>query len=460
MAFLLLCGMTAQAKDYYFTPRQKDTLKELLAGGSLRPGDQVILKDGVYEDLGDLHFFAEGTVTDSIKLRAEHSGKVIVKGYLDMKIYGQYLQVEGLFFHQAWPKGFSMIEFRKENGVNASHCRLTDCVIDDCNSPNRNEAPPKAGQQPKDVSEYWVGLYGTNHRVDHCYFANKRIGGLVVQVWLDEKCHVNNHLIDHNLFGFRQPYGGNGAEIIRIGHSWSSQLESHTVVENNVFLQCNGENEIISVKSCHNILRRNLFFESKGGLVCRHGHYNVLESNTLIGNGIPATCGIRIINQGHTVYDNMVCRVDSWGLLVRMGVFEKPTAETDIKKEPLTSYHRAENVNIAYNRFIDCNVIELGSGRGEKEPRNVRIAHNHFENAFNNIKIFRPEINKDGFEFVDNTCHWADGSSTELSGFSVIEKAQDWKQEERNRVLNALMNIGPEWYQGNRENLAYIRNQY
>lgn len=42
-------------------------------------------------------------------------------------------------------------------------------------------------------------------------------------------------MIDHNFFGERQPYGGNGAEIIRIGHSWSSQLESRTIVEDNVF---------------------------------------------------------------------------------------------------------------------------------------------------------------------------------------------------------------------------------
>lgn len=214
---------------------------------------------------------------------------------------------------------------------------------------------------------------------------------MILQIWLNEYDHLNNHQIDHNIFGARQPYGGNGAEIIRIGNSWSSQLESHTLVEDNVFLHCDGENEIISVKSCHNILRRNLFFESRGGLVCRHGHDNILESNTFVGNNIEGTCGIRLINQGHTVYDNLLCRLGGFGLLVRMGIYERPNASTDIQKEPLTSYHRAENIDISHNAFIDCKTIDLGSGSGDKEPRNVRLAYNYFSNKTNNIRIFYPE---------------------------------------------------------------------
>ena len=51
-----------------------------------------------------------------------------------------------------------------------------------------------------------------------------------------------------------------------------------------------------------------------------------------------------------------------------------------MKLEPLTSYHRVENVDIAYNTFLNSS-LELGSGRGEKMPRNVRFAHNLFAAA-------------------------------------------------------------------------------
>lgn len=290
--FLISFSIALSAKEYFFSPENISAMKLLLASGNLQPGDAVVLKDGIYNNLEEVHFTGKGIYNKPILWRAEHPGKAIISGKLRLKIYGEYLQLVDLFFYKAWAIGHDMIDFQRENNIYASFCRMTRCVIDECNDPEKDIRPNKG-------SEYWIGLRGVNNRIDHCYFANKRVGGLVVQVWLSKENHLNNHLIDHNFFGERQPYGGNGAEIIRIGHSWSSQLESRTIVENNVFFRCSGENEIISVKSCHNILRRNLFYESAGGLVCRHGHYNIIESNTFIGHNLPGTAGIRIINQGH-----------------------------------------------------------------------------------------------------------------------------------------------------------------
>lgn len=462
IASLLLIGAGAGnlcARQYYYSPGDTEEMKRTLGGGTLSPGDEVILRDGTYTP-GDLDFFAEGTATDTIVMRAENPGKAVISGPVKMRIYGSYLKIDGLFFNKAWASGFSMIEFRKDKGVHASHCRMTNCAIDDCNDPNKSEAPAPAGQLPMSVAEYWVGLYGENHRVDHCYFANKRIGGLVLQLWLDENSHINNHQIDHNLFGFRKPYGGNGAEIIRVGHSWSSQLESHAIIENNIFLHCDGENEIISVKSCNNVLRHNLFFESRGGLVCRHGHYNIIEGNTFVGNNIKGTCGIRIINQGHTVYDNLLCRINSWGLLVRVGVFERPTPETDIKAEPLTSYHRAENVDIAYNDFIDCGSMELGSGSGEKMPRNVRFAYNNIYGDSFEMKVVRPELTLGGFYFLDNRYGFNDGQQLSLTGFSRTAVPTDYSDKERTRVMRSISDVGPAWYDNNSADLAYISGKY
>ncbi len=455
----LLTATVAMAADYTYSPADTVALKQRLGDGSLRPGDRVLLSDGTYR-LGDVDFVGHGALGDSITLAAINPGKVVISGPLKMRIFGEYLKVDGLFFNDAWASGFCMIEMRRDKDERASHCRITNCVIDECNDPQKSELPAPPGQLPMSVAEYWVGLYGTNNRVDHCYFANKRIGGLVVQIWLDENCHVNNHQVDHNLFGFRKPYGGNGAEIIRVGHSWSSQLESHAIIENNVFLHCNGENEIISVKSCNNILRRNLFFESQGGLVCRHGHYNVLQGNTIIGNNERNSCGIRVINQGHTVSDNYVARVAQWGLLVRVGVYERPTPETDIKAEPLTSYHRAENVDIAYNHFIDCGNIELASGRGDKMPRNVRIAYNDVSGDKTTLRLIRPEESLSGFYFLDNKCYHPADNSVWPDGFTPIASPADYSEMESQRVMAAINDIGPRWYDPNIQNLKYIADKY
>lgn len=459
-AVISLATPLVNAADYFFTPAKQNELVELLNGGTLRPGDNVTLGDGTYKNLGTINLDSKGTALDSITIKAQHAGKAIISGETELKISGKYIQLKDLLFNKAFAKDLCIIELQGEEGKFGSHCRITGCVMDDCNHPGRSEKAVK-GVKPISVSEYWIALHGDNNRVDHCYFANKRVGGLVIQVWLPDTNHINNHLIDHNFFGFRQPYGGNGAETIRIGNSWSSQLESRTVVEDNVFLHCDGENEIISVKSGYNTVRNNLFFESRGGLVCRHGHNNILESNTFVGENLPGTAGIRLVNQGHTVYDNFCTRLGDFGLLVRMGVFERPTAETDLEKEPLTSYHRAENINIANNSFIDCKSIDLGSGYGDKAPRNVRLANNYFCNDSNNIRIAKPEIVMAGLNFIDNRYYWKDGESMNLKGFIRLTKPEETSATEKSRVLNALAKgIGAEWYKPNNSDKDYIASKY
>ncbi|WP_300502110.1 polysaccharide lyase 6 family protein [uncultured Duncaniella sp.] len=462
VAILLAMTMAfgAHAKDYYFSPSEAGQMKALLKSESLKPGDNVILRDGIYDSIGRVDIVAKGTADDTISIRPEHPGKVVFTGPLHFSLFGEYIKLDGLYFNKAWALGGEMIGFRKSKTEMASNCRMTNCVIDDCNNPEMSESG-KLIDGKKPAAEYWIKIYGQNNRLDHCYLANKRVGGLVLQVEFNDDLHINNHIIDHNVFGNRNPYYGNGAEIIRIGHSWSSQLESRTIVEDNVFLHCDGENEIISVKSCHNVLRGNLFFESSGGLVCRHGHYNVIENNTFIGNNKRGTSGIRIINQGHTVYDNFMARLDDFSLLVRMGVFERPTAQTDIKAEPLTSYHRVENVDFSYNHFVDCPKIILCSGRGDKSPRNVRFANNNIVGATNNIMFHDPDKNLKGFFFINNKYNFKDNSVIPFKGFDGTDHFDEaWGEIEKERVVRLLDKVGVPSYSPSQRDMEYILKGY
>lgn len=411
LTFLLSVG-ALHARDYSFSPAQMPAVKQLLGSGELRPGDRVILQDGTYTGWDRFEFYGRGTAEAPITLTAQNPGKAILSGAMNMRVYGEYLTIDGLVFYEAWAVGHDMIDFRKEPGNCAYNSRMTNCVIDNCNDPAKD----------KSQSEYWIGLRGKNNRVDHCYFARKKAGGLVVQVWLEEESLRNSHRIDHNFFGERPPFGGNGAEIIRIGHSWSSQNPSCTVVEDNVFYRCDGENETVSVKSCENIVRRNLFYETRGSITLRHGHDNLIESNVFIGNGLKGTMGIRVINQGHKVYNNYLQDITGRGgdaaLVVRMGVFEKPTPETDLKKEPLVSYHRAADADIAYNTFVNCAQIDFGQGYGDKEPRNVRFACNliYCPDADTDITISNPAVFP-GIRCFNNYVAFRQGSDFALAGF-------------------------------------------
>ena len=75
-----------------------------------------------------------------------------------------------------------------------------------------------------------------------------------------ERDRNNNHRIDHNYFGERPILGSNGGETIRVGTSHHAFFSSNTVIEDNMFHHCNGEVEVVSIKSSDNIIRNNVFF--------------------------------------------------------------------------------------------------------------------------------------------------------------------------------------------------------
>ena len=50
----------ANAKEYTFSPKDVPAMKQLLGSGNLQPGDAVVLKDGAYHNLEEIHFTGKG----------------------------------------------------------------------------------------------------------------------------------------------------------------------------------------------------------------------------------------------------------------------------------------------------------------------------------------------------------------------------------------------------------------
>ena len=121
----------------------------------------------------------------------------------------------------------------------------------------------------------------------------------------DERSRENFHSIDHNYFGARLPLASNGGEIIRVGVSQHCEFSSNTQIRDTFFEHCDGETEIISIKSCWNNIRNNLFKKCQGSVVLRHGNYNTVENNIFLGNNKEGTGGVRVINKGQWVVNNL-----------------------------------------------------------------------------------------------------------------------------------------------------------
>lgn len=334
IAFVLLCSAKAalQAKDY----KIKDAGE--LNALNLKPGDNVTMQGELWKDQ-QLIFKGHGTKEKPITLKAEFPGKTILSGNSTLIIDGTWLIADGLSFANGFIEKGDVIQFSPRS----TWCRLTNTSIVDFNNPN-------------DKADYrWVSMNGFNNRVDHCLLKGKSHQGVTLVVWLTDK--PNYHKIDHNYFGHRPELGRNGGETIRIGTSTWSFHDSYTTVENNIFDHCDGELEAVSVKSCKNTIRNNLFYETKATLTLRHGNGSEVYGNYFIGNFIKGTGGIRIIGENHKVYNNYFYGLTGTGVSAAISVM------AGLPNPVLTSHWQVKNATITNNMIVACKEpFAIGAG--------------------------------------------------------------------------------------------------
>lgn len=325
-----------------------------------QPGQTIVIANGVYNDVS-LKVVAVGTLESPITIKAETAGEVIIKGKSTLKIGGEHLVIEGLHFKDGELTKTPVITF-KEGGKAARYCRLTNCVIDN--------------YKPEDrfLKSDWVNLYGDHNQIDHCTFTNKYNAGLMLAVKLSGKEEHHYHKIDHNHFLNRPRLGSNGGETVRIGTSTYSLKSAKVEFSNNYFEHCSGEVEILSVKSTDNVISGNVFYECEGVLALRHGNNNVVTHNSFIGNNVPNTGGIRVINAGHTVTNNHFQELTGFRFWSALAVMN------GVPNSAINRYHQVKNVTLKDNSFYNCDNIGFGIGTdGERTalPEGVTFASNY-----------------------------------------------------------------------------------
>ena len=329
---------------------------------TLQPGDEIVLAKGVWKD-AQLVFFGEGTERQPITLTVEEPGATTLEGQSSLNLYGKWLVVNGLVFVNGYALGKAVIEFRKGTANTAYDCVLKNCAIDFFNKPNRYD------------EDHWVGLWGQRNTVENCYFGGKKNQGPTLVVWPNGEGHNRNyHQIRRNYFGARPRLGSNGGETMRIGTSEYALEVSGTVVDGNYFEHCNGEVEIISVKSCENRIINNTFMECEGSVVLRHGNRNEVSGNYFFGNRKENTGGVRVINAGHKIFNNYF-----YGLAGKD--FRAPLVIMNgVPNSPANRYVQVKDVEIMFNTWIDCELpwqFCVGSDTERTEtPQNVLIANN------------------------------------------------------------------------------------
>ena len=422
-----------------------------VASSSLVPGDTIILANGVWKD-SELILKGYGTAQRPIVLRAETPGSVFLEGQSNLRIGGEYLIVKGLVFRNGYTPSNEVISFSIDSKNLAFNSRVTECVIDNYNNPDRNS------------QDSWVMLYGQNNRFDHNHLEGKRNVGVTMAVRLNsEKSQENHHLIDHNYFGPRPVLGSNGGETLRVGTSTYSLTNSYTRIENNFFDKCNGETEIISIKSGQNKIIGNVFYESKGSLTLRHGNGNVVERNIFFGNGVQETGGVRVINEGQIVRYNYFYELK--GKEFRAGI----SVMNGVPNSPINRYHQVKQANISFNTLINLDAVEFAVG-SDKERTAVPLESSFSNNLFFNDQktdVFRVYDDISGITFSNNLSNFKSGQIK--TGFQIskisLEKAQNGLLYPKDQSIKAgaprdlkvieMAETGPSWYPKNSKEIVF-----
>ncbi len=345
------------------------------------PGDVIILANGTYTTDERIDFVGNGTADNPIVFRAETPGGVKFTGGLQMNIGGDYVVVDG--FH--WQGGYgasNFIQFR--NGTDyANHSTIQNCAIDGLAIHPDDVADDMANGSI--TKHRWIVLYGTYNTVINCSFMNKASAGALILAEYqynaeNDRCATVGHTISNNYFYKYEKIDNSlsnsgDSETIRIGTSEYQNVHSNVTVNNNYFVEADGENEIISNKSKGNIYRNNTFRRSRGSLVLRHGSDAIVEGNYFLGENVDGTGGIRITDSNHEITNNYIqdciTVVDQakWNNGVTFLGGSSNHAVVCTSTSTSNGYQKSENINLSNNTIINTNApLFYNTDKGSTDP--------------------------------------------------------------------------------------------
>ncbi|MBL7028129.1 MAG: T9SS type A sorting domain-containing protein [Candidatus Marinimicrobia bacterium] len=337
--------------------------EDICESDELRPGDIIELADGSYDTGGISIQDIGGVAGQPIIIRAANRGQAILSGesYFNLRRV-EHLQIEGFHFTS---DRYTVVKLEACNNV-----RLTRNVFQLTESEGQNGKWVYIGGVWDDSA-----LLSHHNRVDHNIFRDKHQLGNFITIDGGDNVSQNDR-IDHNYFYNIGPRHDNEMEAIRVGWSQLSLTDGFTVIEYNLFEDCDGDPEIISVKSCKDTVRYNTILRSQGTVSLRHGDGSVVHDNFFLGDGKIGTGGVRLYARDHKIYNNYFSDLTGyrWDAAITL-----TNGDTDTGS--LSAHWRIDNVAITHNTLVNnYSNIEIGYGRSDnswsREPRNVTMANN------------------------------------------------------------------------------------
>ncbi|THU39664.1 T9SS type A sorting domain-containing protein [Niastella caeni] len=305
------------------------------------PGDIIILTNGVYTASADITVNKQGTASQPITIQAQSIGGAEITGSNGFNIVSpaRYIIIKGFKFTH------SASQATMASGT--SFCRWTRNIFQ----------TPGAGEN--------LLLNGNDHEVDYNTFQHKNALGRFIAVRGSGSQVAQRLHIHHNYFLDQQPQSGNGAETVQFGLSGYSLSSSNSIIEHNLFEECEGENEMISIKASAVTIRYNTIRNCPAQFTLRHGNWCVVYGNYFIN-----TPGIRIFGDDHVIFSN---HFENCNPAINIGNGDGEVANGDA----LTVHDRPDRVLIAFNTLVNnsSNYTQAGRTNG-LGATNTRFVNN------------------------------------------------------------------------------------
>jgi len=282
-----------------------------------KPGDIILLTDGVYTTTNEITVGNAGTSSQPITISAQHQGAAEIKGSHGFNLVSPaaYIIIRGFKFTHAASKA--------KSAPGTSFCQWTHNIF---------ETPG--------IGEY-LTIAGNDHQVDYNVFQNKYSMGRILAIRGSGKQVAERLWIHHNYFyNFPDQGGANGAETLQFGLSGFSLSSSNSIVEYNLFEKCAGENELISIKASAVIVRYNTIRDCPAQFTLRHGNHCEVYGNYFIN-----TPGLRIFGDDHVIHSN---HFENCNPAINIGNGGAEVADG----APLTSHDRPDRVLILIHSLI------------------------------------------------------------------------------------------------------------
>jgi len=365
------CQKTAIKSDpatNHNTPKEESTTFNVANNSQLNAalsaavsGDKIILANGTY---------AGFTVTQSgITIQAANKGSAIVSSGIIRLSNVSSVTLQGLKITTAGStqtvdgESFPVaVWFEASNS-----CRLAGSTL--------TLSGQASGTQ-------WVMLSGNsnNNRIDHNDFGSNSVKGHYIFVrgnrtgitvpsdrtsWANGNGPNNpnmarNTQIDHNYFHDMAASMGEIMVLGGIGVAGDYQ-NTNTLVDSNLFVNCDGDAEIISIKSSSNTVRNNTFRTSVGTISCRAGNSNTVSGNLMLQAGKTGTGGIKIYEKNHIITGNYVDNPQDYGFVLGAG---------DSYTSSNFSHAQVFNASVTNNIWINMNTrgVIIGHGSNDMLP--------------------------------------------------------------------------------------------